>query len=259
MKKTYFILLLFIPYFVFSQEPLKRTKKILYKHERHFGVNVHSLGWGVHSRRVWNDNVKWQHFLELDIVSMKHPKQVKTINTWISDAKGYDYGKQNSTFFIRLGYGKQLILFDKPDFGGIMVSAVGVVGVSLAFLKPVYLEILYADDITSEFYVETEKYNPIEHSPYNIYGRASYFKGFDEMQLQVGSYLKAGFSFEFSKKDDLIRSIEAGVSLDAFKIGDNDIVGDALGKELPVMAITKNKKTFLSFYINMNFFFGKKW
>ena len=82
-----------------------------------------------------------------------------------------------------------------------MVSAVGAVGVSLAFLKPVYLEILYADDITNEFYVETEKYNPVEHSPsYNIYGRASYFKGFDEMQLQVGSYLKAGFSFEFSKK-----------------------------------------------------------
>ena len=102
-------------------------------------------------------------------------------------------------------------------------------------------------------------YNPIEHLPYNIYGRASYFKGFDEMQLQVGSYLKAGFSFEFSKKDDVIRSIETGVSLDAFKVGDNNIVGDALGKELPVMAITKNKKTFFSFYINMNFFFGKKW
>ena len=104
MKKAYFILLLFIPYFVFSQEPLKRTKKILYKHERNFGVNVHSLGWGVHGRRVWNDNVKWQHFIEMDVVSMKHPKQVKTINTFFSDAKGYDYGKQNSTFFIRLGY-----------------------------------------------------------------------------------------------------------------------------------------------------------
>ncbi|HJN63340.1 MAG TPA: hypothetical protein QGG91_01345 [Flavobacteriales bacterium] len=259
MKKTYFMLLFFVPYFVFSQEPLKRTKKILYKHERNFGVNVHSLGWGVHCRRVWNDNVKWQHFLELDIVSMKHPKQVKTINTFFSDSKGYDYGKQNSTFLLRSGFGKQLILFDKPDFGGIMVSAVGALGVSLAFLKPVYLEILYTDDITNEFYVETEKYNPIEHSPYNIYGRASYFKGFDEMQLQVGSYLKAGFSFEFSKKDDVIRSIETGVSLDAFKVGDNNIVGDALGKELPVMAITKNKKTFFSFYINMNFFFGKKW
>ena len=259
MKKTYFILLLFIPYFVFSQEPLKRKKKILYKHERNFGVNVHSLGWGLHARKLWNDNVKWLHFLEVDAVSMKHPKQVKTINTFFSNAKGYDYGKQNSTFFVRLGYGKQLILFDKADFGGIMVSTIGAGGISLAFLKPVYLEILYADDISNEFYVETEKYSPTEHTLYNIYGRASYFKGFDEMQMQVGSYLKAGFSFEFSKKDELVRSIEAGVSIDAFKIGDNAIIGDALGKELPIMAIAKNKKTFLSFYINMNFFFGKKW
>ena len=140
-----------------------------------------------------------------------------------------------------------------------MVSAIGAGGVSLAFLKPVYLEILYVDDISNEFYVETEKYSPTEHTPYNIYGRASYFKGFDEMQMQVGSYLKAGFSFEFSKEDEVIRSIEAGISIDAFKIGDNAIVGDTFGKELPIMAIAKNKKTFLSFYINMNFFFGKKW
>ena len=76
MKKICFILL-FIPFFVFSQEPLKRSVKILYKHQRHFGVNVHFLGWGVHGRKVWNDNVRWQHFLEADIVSMKHPKQVK--------------------------------------------------------------------------------------------------------------------------------------------------------------------------------------
>ena len=43
------------------------------------------------------------------------------------------------------------------------------------------------------------------------------------------------------------------------EIVDNTIVGDAFGKELPIMAIAKNKKTFLSFYINMNFFFGKRW
>ena len=84
MKKTYFILLLFIPYFIFSQEPLKRKEKILYKHERNFGVNVHSLGWGLHARKLWNDNVKWLHFLEVDAVSMKHPKQVKTINKFFS-------------------------------------------------------------------------------------------------------------------------------------------------------------------------------
>ena len=78
MKKISFIFF-FIPFFLFSQEPLKRTKKILYKNERNVGVNVHSLGWGVHARRVWNDNVRWQHFLELDVVSLKQPKQVKKL------------------------------------------------------------------------------------------------------------------------------------------------------------------------------------
>ena len=54
-----------------------------------------------------------------------------------------DFGKQNSTFLFRSGYGKLLILFDKPDFGGISVSTIASAGVCFAFLKPVYLDILY--------------------------------------------------------------------------------------------------------------------
>lgn len=260
MKAICFILF-FIPLVLFSQEPLKRQKKILYKNERNVGFNVHSLGWGIHARRVWNDNVKWQHFLEFDITSLKHPKQVKTINTFFSDAKGYDFGKEHSTFLLRSGYGKQLILFDKDDFGGIMVSVIGGFGATAAFLKPVYLEILYQDESTDEFYVETEKYNSMDanHTPYSIYGRASYFKGFDEMKVQMGAYFKGGLTFEFSKKDDVIKSIETGICLDAFRIGPNSILESKIGKELPIMAITRNKKTFLTFYINMNFIFGKKW
>lgn len=260
MKKICFIFL-FIPFFLFSQEPLKRPKKILYKNERNVGANLHSLGWGAHARRVWNTNVRWQYFFELDLVSLKHPKQVKTINVLFSDAKGYDFGKRNSTFLLRSGYGKQRILFDKDDFGGIMVSAIASAGVSAAFLKPVYLEILYQDNLTEEIYVETEKYDPTDdnHTPYRIYGRASYFKGFEEMKMQLGAYIKGGFTFEFSKKDEVIKSIEAGVCLDAFKIGENSILKATIGEELPIMAITKNKKTFYTFYINMNFIFGKKW
>ena len=260
MKKICFIFF-FIPFFLFSQEPLKRTKKILYKNERNVGVNVHSLGWGIHARRAWNENVRWQYFLEFDVVSLKHPKQVKTINAFFSDAKGYDFGKQNSTFLLRSGYGKQLILFDKDDFGGIMLSAIASTGLSAAFLKPVYLEILYQDELTNEFYVETEKYDAKDdnHTPYSIYGRASYFTGYDEMKVQLGAYVKGGFTFEFSKKDEVIKSIEAGVCLDAFKIGENSMLKSPIGDELPIMALTNNKKTFLTFYINMNFIFGKKW
>ena len=260
MKKICFIFF-FIPFFLFSQEPLKRPKKILYKNERNVGVNLHSLGGGVHIRRVWNENVKWQRFLEFDVVSLKHPKQVKTVNAFFSDAKGYDFGKRNSTFLIRSGYGKQFILFDKDDFGGIMVSTIASVGLSAAFLKPVYLDILYQDELTNEFYVETERYDPVDpnHTPYSIYGRSPYFKGFEEMKVQIGAYIKGGVTIEFSKKDEVIKSIEAGVCFDAFKIGENSILKAQIGEELPIMALVNNKKTFLVFYINMNFIFGKKW
>jgi len=260
MKNICFILF-FVPFIVFPQEPLERPEKILYKHQRYFGVNIHSLGWGFHGRKVWNNNVRWQRFVEVDITSVKHPKQVRTINTFFNDAKGYDYGKINSTFILRTGYGKERIIFDKPDFSGISVSAIASCGVSFAFLKPVYLEIIYQDDLTNELYIETERYdsdNP-SHTPYSIYGRTSYFKGFNEMTMQIGGYLKSGFNFEFSKKDEIIKSLEIGVSLDGYKIGSNSIFGKSIGEELPIMAEIRNKKTCLSFYININLFFGKRW
>ena len=74
----------------------------------------------------------------------------------------------------------------------------------------------------------TEKYDPKDdnHTPYSIYGRASYFKGFNEMKVQLGAYVKGGFAFEFSKKNEVIKSIEAGVCLDAFKIGENSMLAN---------------------------------
>lgn len=259
MKKLSFIFFLF-PWFVFSQEPLKIPEKILFKNQRYVGIDVHALGLGLVGRRLWNDNVSWQHFLEVDIVSMKHPKQIKTINTYWANAKGYDYGKLNSVFLLRTGYGKERILFDKSDFNGIMVSLVGSGGLSVAFLKPVYLEIIY-EDVTGQSYVETERYNPENpnHTPYSIFGGTTYFNGIDEMKLQLGAYLKTGINFEFSKKDEAIRSVEAGVCIDAFKLGKNPILPIVIGNELPIMAIEKNKKVFPVFYINLNLIFGKKW
>jgi len=77
--------------------------------------------------------------------------------------------------------------------------------------------------------------------------------------LQVGGYLKVGLNFEYAKKDNVIRSIETGVIVDAFKIGENDFLKNGIGKELQIMSLTKNKNNFFTFYINVNYFFGKKW
>jgi len=77
--------------------------------------------------------------------------------------------------------------------------------------------------------------------------------------LQVGGYLKAGINFEYAKKDNAIRSIEIGIIVDAFKVGENDILKNAIGKELPIMGLTKNKNNFFTFYVNIDYFFGKKW
>ncbi len=251
-------LLLSLSFSVLSQESTIREEdkdllsensdtEILLKHEASGGLVLHSNGWGLIFRRGTHVTAKKKRVWEIEAVSMKHPKEFKSVNPYFENAKGYIYGKQNSLMVLRGGYGHQRVLYHKEDRrnGGVEVRYHYYGGVSLGFTKPVYLEILVPTNVPFEFTLTTEKYNPDEHYIDNIYGKAPFAKGLSEVKINPGIYLKSGFSFEYASRQDNIRTIEAGVVVDGYY------------KKIPIMALTENKQLFLSFYVNIQF--GAKW
>jgi len=113
--------------------------------------------------------------------------------------------------------------------------------------KPVYLQIGKPDNIPYETFV-TERYDPAVHNVQNIYGRASWFKGFGEMKLYPGGFARAGLNFEYSGQTTGIKAIEVGLSMDAYPV------------VVPIMAElegVQNKQFFFEFYVNL--LFGKKY
>lgn len=224
--------------------------QVLLKQEFTGGAVLHTRGWGLILRRAKNKTFLRKRVFELEVVSMEHPKEVRSVNPYYENSNSYNYGELNQVVVSRLGYGRHNVLYAKFD-QGVEIRYLYIGGFSLAWAKPIYLEIGYPS-IPYE-YVATERYDPnkrdeqgaLVHTQDRIFGRSSVFKGIDKMGFYPGIYGKFGFSFEYARKQKNVRSLEAGVIIDYYV------------RDVPMMAKIKNDPYYLTFYLAVNF--GVKW
>jgi hypothetical protein len=217
---------------------------ILMKKEWGLGVQLHTAGWGIDYRRGKNITGYKKRIFEVEIVNIKHPKEIRSVNPYFENAKSFFYGKLNSITVIRGGLGRQRTLFSKAEKDGVEVRLLYSGGLSLALAKPIYLYILYPTAFDGEYELVEEQYDPEKHFIDNIYGRAPYTSGLDQIKPFPGGYAKMGLSFEYGGNPESIRCLEGGICVDAY------------AKPLPIMAIAKNNSVYFNFYIN--WLFGKR-
>ncbi|MEI6765845.1 MAG: hypothetical protein WCM76_09405 [Bacteroidota bacterium] len=242
--KNFRILFVFLFVFGFcavswSQSPSNIDNKILYRKERSAFIEVHTGGWGLGYRTGKHITGYKKRMFEFEAIGMKHPKELK-ITSYYENSRNFIYGKLNSVFILRGGYGRQRVLNGKPYWGGVEVRFLWFGGVSIALAKPVYLYIVKYIDENGNQDIVTERYDPYNHAITDIYGRASFFKGFDKMSVYPGAYFKTGLSFEYGADDRLLKSLECGIA------------GDIYPKAVPIMAFNKNNNYFLSLYLSLH-------
>jgi hypothetical protein len=217
--------------------------QVLLKKEMVGGIEAHTLGLGVNFRKGVNKTFFNTRIIEAEVVSMKHPKQVRVVNPYYYNARSYVYGKLNQVYILRVGYGYKHLLNRKPYWGGIELRALYMGGVSLAFAKPVYL---YFWDETYTF-IKEEKYDPDNyyHSSEYIYGRAPFTDGLGEIKVYPGIYVKGGLNFEFGTVNSKIRALEAGAVLEFYP------------NAIPIMAYNPAQNFFATLYLD--FTIGKRY
>lgn len=218
--------------------------KILLRNESAFGINIHSGGWGFGYRKGFHATGYKKRMLEFELVSMKHPKEVKTVNPYIENAKGFVYGKQYSIEIFRAGYGLQKVIYSKSDKNGLEIRYNGYLGVSTSFAKPVYLKILFVDDNGYTTIID-EKYDPNKHDIIDIVGKSSFYTGISGTKIYPGLYGRFSLGFEYGDNYKKVRTLEAGVVVDGYL------------DEIPIMALTDNSNIFVSLYLA--YYFGKRW
>jgi hypothetical protein len=214
--------------------------------ERSFGGILHSQGWGLKFSRGYNKTAFNRRMLVIEMVEMQSPKQIRIINPYFTNAKSYIYGKQNAVFIFRGTYGNHKQLNRKPYWGGVELRFFYMGGVSVGLAKPVYLYIL---NITApgDYNLTTtlERYDPDRHSVDDIFGRASFTKGFNEISVHPGIHAKVGLDFDYASYRTKLKSLEVGAMIDIFP------------RPIQIMAYNDPDYYFLTFY--PSFSFGKRY
>ncbi|KPL12479.1 MAG: hypothetical protein AMS26_17580 [Bacteroides sp. SM23_62] len=226
--------------FLFAQGEIKQQARIFYRNEKSLGISLNSNGMGISGRYAKRLNARKKTIWEIDGANIKHPKEVRISNYYYNN-RSFVFGKQNLFLNLRGGWGKQHEMFRKVDRGGISIRRYFTVGPAIGFLKPIYYEVFKAGGGgVNDYYISEEKFDPSIHLGY-IYGRASFFKGFNEIAVVPGVYGRFGLSFEYSKSDITIHAIETGVSLDLFP------------KKIEIMATEQNNFYFLTLFVAYRF------
>lgn len=253
MKRLLIVLLLAISTSGFAQLDTDADfKRTVYKNEMTGGVLFHTRGYGATMRRQYYKDGYNKNGWEIDIVNIRHPKEVKFPNQLIfNPSRSFVDGKINSLYSIRFGYGNERILVDKTDKGSVSIAWTIYGGLSLGILKPIYLEVLQDRQIT------VERYDPEVHPYSTIYGQASFFTGIGNSTLNPGLYIKSGFNFDYNLFDEKITTLETGIIVDFFPTYNPTTPSGVFSEGVPIMYNTKNYNFWLQYYVTFNF--GSKW
>jgi hypothetical protein len=226
-----------------AQGDIDPQDRLFWRNERSFGFALNTDGWSVIYRELRQTKPSGRVFFEGSFEGFKHPKEIKLTNYYFQNSGSFVYGKLNSTWSIGAGIGYQKELFEKRDLGGVSIGWLIGGGPTLLFAKPIYYEVIVPSG-DGYYEIEEQKFDITKiHQALDIVGKASFFKGFDEIQLIPGLVARTGFNFEYSKNDKLTHAIEVGAIFHAFT------------KEVPIMANEDNRQflpgLFVSYRIGM--------
>lgn len=241
MKRfTLIISFLLFTKIVFSQETIFEEKTTIYSKEISGGFGMHTNGFhGLFRYGKYLTGFS-KRIYEIELANIRHPQEIKSINPFEDDVKGYIFGKLNNFYVFRPSVGYHKVFVPKQSIKGVSIAYVSHFGASLGLAKPIYLNVQVEDQDNNTVIVR-RRYDPDEHSQNEIYGRASFFNGFNQIKFYPGVHVKGGLHFDYANERTSLRSIEVGMAADLFI------------EEIPIMAFTNNRQLFLNLYISILF------
>jgi hypothetical protein len=225
---------------------------IVYNQERTFNFRVStgksmSIGVEFGKLRTYNKTKTWSLYLG----ELKHPKeQRQSADPRASRAfRPFVYGKQNSLFVLRAGWGAKRYFSEKAKQKGVAIGMSYSIGPSLGILKPYYLALAHEGDINTAYRVIHQKY--FEGNAHifldntRILGASPFTRGIGESSFLPGGNATIAYHMDWGAFDEMVKALEIGLMVDVFS------------KKAPIFVSSEqNKRVFINFFIN--FQFGKR-
>jgi hypothetical protein len=249
MKRFWFFALLLLSCLPgWSQGEIDTQEKLLFDNERSIILSLNTNGFGAGYRFGKRKTYLTKTIYDFEVAYIKHPKEVKVSASPYSYATSRRYVNGKTSIFVdfRPSMGFQKEIFSKEDRGSIAVKYYVGGGPSIGVTKPIYYTFNIIAPIGGTPYIidtQTQKYDFLQHSAntVDIAGRASFWKGFDELKVYPGLHAKVGFVFEYSKYNKILNAIDVSATFDAFL------------EKIPIMYTEYNNQFYLTLTVGYRF------
>lgn len=215
---------------------------LVFRKQNAFGIEGRTNGYGLFYELGKRKSPRLTNIYSIELSEIKHRKQEKSSPVENLFGSSFVYGKINNFYQAKLGFGEQYILGQKGNKNGVAVIAMLEGGIDIGLLKPYYLHLLdsadkertisYYDDSTSFIY------------PQGIFGPGGLGKGWNQLKVKPGLFVKAALRFDFGRYNESIQALEIGMSVEGFS------------DKIPIMAFTDPTRLF--FQGHLAFVFGSR-
>ena len=213
---------------------------IAYKKSFVFGAKFISDGYGVFFELGRANSVKKSTLYQLEISERKNVKEDKQSNPYVNSIP-FIYGKKNFFYPVKLGVQQQILLGNKSNKNGVSITGNYGGGISLALLRPYYIQVQKGNEI---IFV---KYNSPDSSLFldgPFVGGPTFSKGWSEITVTPGLYAKTSLRFDYGSYNEIISAVEVGMT------------GEFYSKKVPILLSIPQKQFFFSAYVAI--LFGKR-
>lgn len=215
---------------------------LVYRKQSIIGLQFRNNGYGLFYELGRMKTTRKTNIYRLDLTEIKHPKEEKQSSGGVAGIfnNPYIYGKINSFYQLTLGFGQQYILGQKGNKNGVAVSAVYSGGLALGLLRPYYLEVKNPNGGDNLIIKYSQKDSALFLSQ-DIVGGGGFGKGWSELKIKPGGFLKAALRFDYGRFNELVSGIEIGVS------------GEFYSSKIPIVIKQKENQFFFQGYIAILF------
>lgn len=213
---------------------------ITYKKSFVFGAKLISDGYGVFFEMGRASSVKKSILYQLEISERKNVKEDKQSNPFANTIP-FIYGKENFFYPVKLGVQQQMLLGNKSNKNGVSITANYGGGISLALLRPYYIQVDVGNDL------KFVKYNSPDSAVFlngPFVGGPTLGKGWSDLTVSPGLYAKTALRFDYGSYNEIVSAIEVGIT------------GELYSKKIPILLRIPQKRFFFSAYVSICF--GKR-
>jgi hypothetical protein len=222
---------------------------LIYQKQTVFGLKLNTDGYGLVFEKAKLKTAEKASLWNLELGERRDAKEYKLQaydNSGFATGNGVVYGKIANFYYLKAGIGQSILLGGKGNRNGVAVTALYSGGVTLALLKPYYLNVRTPSGVDS-----TVKYmggsSPTDRDFTNsdsVYSSAGFFKGIGEVKIKPGLQAKAALRFDYGHYNETVSAIEVGLDAEYYF------------SKIPFLLIVPQHQFFINAFVAIEF--GKR-